>query len=104
MAAFAPLATYSFIHWAGDQGQSALYAVQQGAAGPSAIKERMEQAQRWAAFDFTGSRSQAGPGPVVGGNDESGDEQHRRSGQRSFYSGTAGERHRTGLVAGNRAS
>jgi hypothetical protein len=70
MAAFAPLATYSFIHWAGDQGQSALYAVQQGAAGPSAIKERMEQAQRWAAFDFTGSRSQAGPGPVVGGNTE----------------------------------
>jgi hypothetical protein len=73
MAAFAPLATYSFIHWAGDQGQSALYAVQQGSAGPSAIKDRMEQAQRWAAFDFTGSRSQPGPGPVVGGN-ESGDE------------------------------
>ena len=75
MAAFAPLATYSFIHWAGDQGQSALYAVQQGAAGPSAIKERMEQAQRWAAFDFTGSRNQAGSGPVVGGNDASRDEQ-----------------------------
>jgi hypothetical protein len=73
MAAFAPLATYSFIHWAGDQGQSALYAVQQGSAGPSAIKDRMEQAQRWAAFDFTGSRGQSGPGPVVGGN-EAGDE------------------------------
>ncbi|TCC34949.1 hypothetical protein [Kribbella sindirgiensis] len=74
MAAFAPLATYSFIHWAGDQGQSALYAVQQGTAGASAIKDRLEQAQRWAAFDFTGSRGQSGPGPVVGGDSESGDE------------------------------
>ena len=74
MAAFAPLATYSFIHWAGDQGQSALYAVQQGSAGPSAIKDRLEQAQRWAAFDFTGSRGQSGPGPVIsGGNDSRGD-------------------------------
>jgi hypothetical protein len=69
MAAFAPLATYSFIHWAGDQGQSALYAVQQGSAGPSAIKDRLEQAQRWAAFDFTGSRGQSGPGQVVGGHE-----------------------------------
>lgn len=66
MAAFAPLATYSFIHWAGDQGQSALYAVQQGTAGPSAIKERVDQAMRWAAFDFTGSRGQSGSEPVVG--------------------------------------
>ena len=73
MAAFAPLATYSFIHWAGDQGQSALYAVQQGSAGASAVKDRLEQAQRWAAFDFAGSRGQSGPGPVVGGKDEPGD-------------------------------
>ncbi|TCC36489.1 hypothetical protein [Kribbella speibonae] len=72
MAAFAPLATYSFIHWAGDQGQSALYAVQQGSAGTSAIKERLEQAQRWAAFDFTGSRGQSSSPLVVGGGDESG--------------------------------
>jgi hypothetical protein len=65
MAAFAPMATYSFIHWAGDQGQAALYAVQQGTAGVSAIKGKVEQAYRWAAFDFTGSRSR-GPGTVVG--------------------------------------
>lgn len=69
MAAFAPMATYSFIHWAGDHGQAALYAVQQGTAGASAIKGKVEQAYRWAAFDFTGSRSR-GPGPVVGESEE----------------------------------
>jgi hypothetical protein len=57
MAAFAPMATYSFIHWAGDQGQTALYAVQQGTAGASAVRARAEQAYRWAASDFIGSRS-----------------------------------------------
>ncbi|MFD7161468.1 hypothetical protein ACFV9C_43265 [Kribbella sp. NPDC059898] len=68
MAAFAPMATYSFIHWAGDQGQAALYAVQQGTAGVSAVKGRVEQAYRWAAFDFTGSRP--GPGSVINGTGE----------------------------------
>ncbi|GAA3112704.1 hypothetical protein JOF29_002796 [Kribbella aluminosa] len=72
MAAFAPMATYSFIHWAGDQSQSALYALQQGTAGASAVKARVEQAYRWAAFDFTGSRS--GPGAVVAGLDDADDE------------------------------
>lgn len=70
MAAFAPMATYSFIHWAGDQSQTALYALQQGSAGASAIRQKAEQAYRWAAFDFTGSRSQVGPGSIVAGNDE----------------------------------
>ena len=48
MAAFAPFATYSFIHWAGDQGHAAAHALQQGTAGTSALKERAEQAQQWA--------------------------------------------------------
>ncbi|WP_344215759.1 hypothetical protein [Kribbella sancticallisti] len=70
MAAFAPMATYSFIHWAGDQSQTALYALQQGSAGAAAIRQKAEQAYRWAAFDFTGSRSQPGPGSIVGGDDD----------------------------------
>ncbi|MDX2971791.1 hypothetical protein [Kribbella solani] len=66
MAAFAPVATFSFIHWAGDQSHSALHALQQGAAGPSMVKERMEQAQRWSAHHFSGSSGKNDSGPVVG--------------------------------------
>jgi len=65
MAAFAPFATYSFIHWAGDQGHAAAHALQQGTAGTSALKERAEQGQQWAAHHFGGS-SGNGSGPVVG--------------------------------------
>ncbi|WP_329000897.1 type IV secretion system protein [Kribbella sp. NBC_00709] len=74
MAAFAPLATYSFIHWAGDQGHTAVHALQQGTAGASAVKERMEQAQQWGAHHFGGSGGKDASGPVVGESKDSRDE------------------------------
>lgn len=55
MAAFAPLATYSFIHWAGDQSQAATRVLQQGTAGVDAGKDQLERLQQWSAGDFTGS-------------------------------------------------
>jgi hypothetical protein len=55
MAAFAPMATYSFIHWAGDQSQAATRVLQQGTAGVDAGKEQLERLQQWSASDFTGS-------------------------------------------------
>jgi hypothetical protein len=70
MAAFAPLATYSFIHWAGDQGHTAVQSLQQGTAGANALKERFEQAQQWKAHHFGGGGGGGGgkddAGPVVG--------------------------------------
>ncbi|MFI7067089.1 hypothetical protein ACIBL3_39250 [Kribbella sp. NPDC050124] len=71
MAAFAPLATYSFIHWAGDQGQAATRVLQQGAAGVEAGKDQLERAQRWVAGDFSGS-DKDDPSPVVGGDQDPG--------------------------------
>jgi hypothetical protein len=65
MAAFAPLATFSFIHWAGDQGSAAAHSLTQGTAGTSALRERFEQAQQWGAQHFGGS-SGNDSGPVVG--------------------------------------
>ncbi|TCC52127.1 hypothetical protein E0H73_40020 [Kribbella pittospori] len=69
MAAFAPLATFSFIHWAGDHGQTAVHALQQGTAGASALKERFDQAQQWRAHHFGGSHDN--PDPVAGDNGSS---------------------------------
>jgi hypothetical protein len=74
MAAFAPLATYSFIHWAGDQGHTALHALQQGTAGASAVKARLEQAQQWGAHHFGGSAGKDEGGPVVGDGKDPRDE------------------------------
>ncbi|WP_432877455.1 type IV secretion system protein [Kribbella sp. CA-245084] len=73
MAAFAPMATYSFIHWAGDQGHTAVHALQQGTAGASAVKERVEQAQQWGAHHFGGSSGKDDAGPVVGDGNNSAD-------------------------------
>ncbi|MFI5696477.1 hypothetical protein ACIA58_31770 [Kribbella sp. NPDC051586] len=69
MAAFAPLATYSFIHWAGDQGQAATRILQQGAAGVEAGKDQLERVQQWAAGDFSGS-DKDDSSPVVGGDED----------------------------------
>ncbi|TDO51533.1 hypothetical protein EV643_103272 [Kribbella sp. VKM Ac-2527] len=69
MAAFAPLATFSFIHWAGDQGSAAAYSLKQGTAGPSALRERVEQAQQWGAHHFGGSGGNDS-GPVVGSDND----------------------------------
>ncbi|GAA3129203.1 hypothetical protein JOF29_007315 [Kribbella aluminosa] len=55
MAAFAPLATYSFIHWAGDHSQAATRMLQQGTAGVDAGKDQLERVQQWTAGDFSGS-------------------------------------------------
>ncbi|MEU4295334.1 hypothetical protein AB0E63_44545 [Kribbella sp. NPDC026596] len=73
MAAFAPLATYSFIHWAGDQGQAATRVLQQGAAGVEAGKDQLGRFQQWAAGDFSGS-DEEDSSPVVGGDQDPDDQ------------------------------
>ncbi|WP_328522667.1 hypothetical protein [Kribbella sp. NBC_00359] len=78
MAAFAPLATYSFIHWAGDQGHVATHLLQQGATGVEAGKDQLDRLQQWAAGDFSGSDTDE-PSPVVGG-DQNRDDQSNSDG------------------------
>ncbi|NUR29845.1 MAG: hypothetical protein HOV83_29015 [Catenulispora sp.] len=73
MAAFAPLATYSFIHWAGDHGQAATRVLQQGTAGVEAGKDQLERVQQWAAGDFSGS-DKDDQSPVVGADEDPEDE------------------------------
>ncbi|MDX6239410.1 MAG: hypothetical protein QOG10_4225 [Kribbellaceae bacterium] len=70
MAAFAPLATFSFIHWAGDQGHAAAHALQQGSAGAAAVRDRIEQAQQWRADHFGGSSDGDDSGPVIDGDSD----------------------------------
>ncbi|GAB2615167.1 hypothetical protein [Kribbella endophytica] len=65
MAAFAPAATFSFIHWAGDQGHSAARAIRQGSAGTAAAKEGVEKAQHWGAEHF-GASGDKEESPIVG--------------------------------------
>ncbi|MFC0627460.1 hypothetical protein [Kribbella deserti] len=55
MAAFAPMATLSFLHWAGDQGHAAVQALQLGASGTAAAKEQVDAAQDWKADHFGGA-------------------------------------------------
>ncbi|WP_344850155.1 hypothetical protein [Kribbella ginsengisoli] len=55
MAAFAPMVTFSFIHWAGDQGYVAAQAMQQGAAGAAAARGHVDQALQFKADQFGGS-------------------------------------------------
>jgi hypothetical protein len=69
MAAFAPAATFSFIHWAGDQGHSAARAIRQGTVGAAAAKEGVEKAQHWGAEHFGGSNGKE-DSPVVGNDDD----------------------------------
>ncbi|MGW6197015.1 hypothetical protein ACWF0M_12790 [Kribbella sp. NPDC055110] len=73
MAAFAPLATYSFIHWAGDQGHAMTTVFQQGAAGLEKGKEELDRVQQWVMGGLNGS-DQDEPSPVVG-DDEALDEE-----------------------------
>jgi hypothetical protein len=69
MAAFAPLATFSFIHWAGDQGHAATHMLQQARSGADMARDRLEQAQQWRADHFGGgSEDDDGSGSVVGGS------------------------------------
>lgn len=73
MAAFAPAATFSFIHWAGDQGHSAARAIRQGAIGATAAKEGVEKAQHWGAEHFGTSGDQE-ESPVVGDDTDHADQ------------------------------
>ncbi|NUR93961.1 MAG: hypothetical protein HOV67_01745 [Kribbellaceae bacterium] len=82
MAAFAPLATYSFIHWAGDQGQAATHVLQQSAAGAEAGKDQLERLQHWAAGDFTGSDNDDSS-PVAGGDQDPDDQSAPETGDDS---------------------
>jgi len=72
MAAFTPLATYSFIHWAGDQSHAATRALQQGSAGVEAGKDQLERLSQWRADQFSGSDDDESS-PVVGGDHDSDD-------------------------------
>jgi hypothetical protein len=74
MAAFAPIATFSFIHWAGDQGSAAAHALQQGTAGTAALRERLDQAQQWRADQFAGSDGGDDSGSVVGKDGDTADD------------------------------
>jgi hypothetical protein len=74
MAAFTPMATYSFIHWAGDQSHAATRALQQGASGVEAGKEQFERLAQWQAAHFSGSDNDDDSSPVVGHDQDSGDE------------------------------
>jgi hypothetical protein len=70
----APLATFSFLHWAGDQGSAAAHSLKQGTAGAAALRERVEQAQQWGAHHFGGS-SGNDDSPVVGSGSDLRDDQ-----------------------------
>jgi hypothetical protein len=74
MAAFTPLATYSFIHWAGDQSHAATRALQQGASGVEAGKDQLEKLSQWQAAHFGGSDSDDDSSPVVGRDTDPEDE------------------------------
>ncbi|WBQ04404.1 hypothetical protein [Kribbella sp. CA-293567] len=65
MAALAPFATFTFIHWAGDHSQAAGHAIQQGLSGATAAKSQVDQARAIGADHFGGS-GEGGPGPIVG--------------------------------------
>jgi MFS family permease len=52
MAAFTPMVTFSFIHWAGDQSYAAMYAMQHGSSGVSGAREQLDSARRWTADHF----------------------------------------------------
>lgn len=54
MAAFAPMATFSFLHWAGDQGYAAARTLEEGSAGAAAAKDQVDAAQDWRADHFGG--------------------------------------------------
>jgi hypothetical protein len=74
MAAFTPMATYSFIHWAGDQSHAATRALQQGVSGVEAGKEQLERLAQWQAAHFSGSDNDDDSSPVVGHDQDSDDE------------------------------
>ena len=67
MAAFAPLATFSFIHWVGDHGQAATHLLQQTRVGADTARDRLDQAQQWRADHFGGSSEDDESGSIVGG-------------------------------------
>lgn len=74
MAAFTPLATYSFIHWAGDQSHAATHALRQGSSGVEAGKEQFEKLAQWQAAHFGGSDKGDDSSPVVGRDQDPRDE------------------------------
>ncbi|GAA1713381.1 hypothetical protein GCM10009745_72120 [Kribbella yunnanensis] len=89
MAAFAPIATYSFVHWAGDHAGAAIQLVQHGSAGASALKQKADQAQQFAAHHFGGS-SNGGPASVVGRDGETPDKDSSDDGGGSDFTPAGG--------------
>lgn len=64
MAALTPMATFSFIHWVGDQGHAAARSMNQGTKGVSEARDKVDQARRWRA-EHLGAKQDTGP-DVVG--------------------------------------
>ncbi|MEV0283492.1 hypothetical protein AB0H36_05160 [Kribbella sp. NPDC050820] len=91
MAAFAPLATFSFIHWAGDQGHAAAHALQQGTAGTNALRERLDQAQQWRADQFGGSIGGDDPDDVVGKDSDPVDDRSADAAAATGWSSSGGD-------------
>jgi hypothetical protein len=86
IAALTPMVTFSFIHWAGDQGHAAAQAMQQGTQGVAAGRDHVQHAREWRAEHF-GSRDNADAGIDGEVSDEAG---HERPGQRAGQA-TAGD-------------
>jgi hypothetical protein len=78
IAALTPMVTFSFIHWAGDQGHAAAHAMQQGTQGVAAGRDHLQHAREWRAEHF-GSRDDADAGVSGDVSDQTGQE---RTGQR----------------------
>jgi hypothetical protein len=69
LAAFTPMLTFSFIHWAADQSYVAAHTMQQGSKGVEVARDHAHGVQEWKAERF-GSGQDTGP-DVVGDNEDS---------------------------------
>ncbi|WP_329484242.1 type IV secretion system protein [Kribbella sp. NBC_01484] len=96
MAAFTPLATYSFIHWAGDQSHAVTRTLQQGASGVEAGKDQLERFAQWRADQFSGGSDDDDSSPVVGGDHDPNDT--------TTYDGDTGSSDHTAATAGGQES
>jgi hypothetical protein len=86
IAALTPMVTFSFIHWAGDQGHAAAQAMQRGTEGVAAGRDHIQRAREWRAEHF-GSRDNAEAGVADEVPDESGsDRSSQRAGQETVGS------------------
>jgi hypothetical protein len=56
LAAFTPMLTFSFIHWAGDQSYVAVHTMQQGSKGTEAARDHAQGVRQWRADHFSANK------------------------------------------------